>query len=102
MFSTKQSNHCSCCYNQNPNQKITVNCENHGGGCAGGGGTYNSCGCLFLDPRTECPSGTNGLYSYTGATGLPGSTPNLNAIESRIINLEIDRNGGDDLSEIIP
>ena len=45
--------------------------------------------------------GATGPTGPTGDQGLPGLTPDLSGIESRIINLEIGRNG-DGLNEIIP
>ena len=44
VLAPKQANPCSCCYNQNPNQNITINCENNGGCAGGGGGNCGACG----------------------------------------------------------
>ena len=45
VLAPKQANPCSCCYNQNPNQNIVINCDNNGG-CAGGGTCGDCGGCL--------------------------------------------------------
>ena len=46
VLAPKNANPCSCCYNQNPTQNITINCEKNGA-CGGGGGTCGTCGgCL--------------------------------------------------------
>ena len=47
VLAAKQANPCSCCYNQNPNQNITINCDNNsscGSTCGGCGGALPTAG----------------------------------------------------------